>query len=1110
MAVACQGEHSQKAQGENALSSKRPVPVSSLALAPQHPQDRLKALQQALGNQGVLGRLQAKLAINEPGDAYEQEADRAAEAVMSQPNANSTGILSVTGAGASARVQRKCAACEEEEEKIQVQRKESPAASQPAVVPSIVGQVLNSTGQPLDAAARTFFEPRFGYDFGGVRVHADSRAGQSARAVNALAYTVGRDVVFDHGRYEPGQNEGRRLLAHELAHVVQQGRTRIEQAREVSEQESEHEAENAAHEILGGQSQESLSPNHLHLARKPSVAASRSSLPLNEKIKRIDSLLSYGLLDWAITDKEAIESFQILRDMTNEERVVVLPRIRIDRLIDNLPRRYQPELAILLVSGANRAAVFAQLWRLLSSFLFDWFVSADDAVAALRLLQALRADERDYAFDLLGADRRRRLWKKLPESERAFADQLWQEKNQRIMERQLKAFQPVIAGPSTEEPVEKKRREFADWVRPIGDRGSLSVLIRYYDWIEKHAQDPEYLIITPAALYDRMSKEVQSAHESAEAAMQAAKEKGLIAAEETKKQFEKWKQFDDFFHARLKALDEMNDTEASVQREILKRFTQWMDQNHNSPGFLKADPLRVYEQLGKGVVTLEVDRALMRAASAPQDEVARQKKFEEFMALAQRLRDYRNRFPYLIPVPSEHRDLLVEGDAMAVVFDLLSKELRDWALVHMLDGDYTTVSPISVLSALAAKHEDLLKQAQLIPLVFESIARTDLDWGVVAKSFVSTLAKVLVGVAIIGFVIGAEILTAGQVTWILLGLAAAMGAKAYHDRREEIQNTNADVPPSATVVHAAGDVIGLSQFIEGSTGLRLGTEQRLASEERSEELGEGSASIAALFLGSRSFKGGRSAGAAWKASAPLVGGKIAPAALLPGPAEHFPFGSGKEPLWVPESPNKIYRIMSMEEAAQALKSGKLPSGAKGTMGSKFLSLDSKYAMLFREKTLAEIAKVGEGVAKAEANLKVLESRLADVEAAGDQAAAAKLRANAAKLRSEIAQRVESNKAASEPVLKDWLQAPGQKVVVEIDLEPGSIEHMLNRAVEERLLNQYEGKDVFIWKFERGYGRNLAVPPWQVDKFNNLVKGIRLYAGRGLNIVGPAEIPKGVN
>ena len=89
-------------------------------------------------------------------------------------------------------------------------------------VPAIVHEVLRSPGRPLSAATRAVMEPRLGHDFGRVRVHVDDRADASARAVNALAYTVGHHVVFGAGQYVPGTAAGRRLLAHELTHVAQQ------------------------------------------------------------------------------------------------------------------------------------------------------------------------------------------------------------------------------------------------------------------------------------------------------------------------------------------------------------------------------------------------------------------------------------------------------------------------------------------------------------------------------------------------------------------------------------------------------------------------------------------------------------------------------------------------------------------------------------------------------------------------------------------------------------------------------------------------------------------------------------------------------------------------
>ena len=98
--------------------------------------------------------------------------------------------------------------------------------SDPATVPPIVHDVLRSPGEPLDAATRAFMEPRFGHDFSQVRVHADAEAEESALAVNALAYTIGRDVVFGARQYVPETFEGRRLIAHELTHVLQQSGNR--------------------------------------------------------------------------------------------------------------------------------------------------------------------------------------------------------------------------------------------------------------------------------------------------------------------------------------------------------------------------------------------------------------------------------------------------------------------------------------------------------------------------------------------------------------------------------------------------------------------------------------------------------------------------------------------------------------------------------------------------------------------------------------------------------------------------------------------------------------------------------------------------------------------
>ena len=94
-------------------------------------------------------------------------------------------------------------------------------AAESREVPPLVHEVLSAAGQPLDLETRSFMEPRFGHDFGHVRVHSGAAAGQSARGLNALAYTVGHQIVFGAGRFAPRTHEGRRLIAHELAHVAQ-------------------------------------------------------------------------------------------------------------------------------------------------------------------------------------------------------------------------------------------------------------------------------------------------------------------------------------------------------------------------------------------------------------------------------------------------------------------------------------------------------------------------------------------------------------------------------------------------------------------------------------------------------------------------------------------------------------------------------------------------------------------------------------------------------------------------------------------------------------------------------------------------------------------------
>lgn len=163
-------------------------------------------------------KVAGSLRIGEPGDAFEREADRVAEDVIAGRGPQ------WSPAQSGARLQRKCdcgGECDECKEKEKLRRKAA-SAEAPSHAPGIVHDVLRAPGRPLDRPTQQFFESRFQYDFGRVRVHTGAQAALSAAAVNAAAYTVGDNIVFAAGRYDPTSRAGQSLMAHELAHVVQQ------------------------------------------------------------------------------------------------------------------------------------------------------------------------------------------------------------------------------------------------------------------------------------------------------------------------------------------------------------------------------------------------------------------------------------------------------------------------------------------------------------------------------------------------------------------------------------------------------------------------------------------------------------------------------------------------------------------------------------------------------------------------------------------------------------------------------------------------------------------------------------------------------------------------
>lgn len=214
-------------------SATVPTSAARVTRTPAGNVAHLLHLQRTYGNASVTRLIQYKLVVSQPGDVFEQEADRVADAAMAV-GAPSTSAVQRAQTGEDGTIRRRCAACEAD-----VHRDAGPAADEEKdeqlVSRAAAGEAqhvegplesdirgLSGGGQPMAADVRTDMESRMGFDFGAVRVHDGSQASQMARSVNAHAFTVGNDVVFASGQFRPDTADGKRLLAHELTHVVQQ------------------------------------------------------------------------------------------------------------------------------------------------------------------------------------------------------------------------------------------------------------------------------------------------------------------------------------------------------------------------------------------------------------------------------------------------------------------------------------------------------------------------------------------------------------------------------------------------------------------------------------------------------------------------------------------------------------------------------------------------------------------------------------------------------------------------------------------------------------------------------------------------------------------------
>lgn len=183
--------------------------------------------------QNALPAIQAKLTIGQPNDKYEREADRVADEIMKMSEQDSMGFP--IRQAADAKMVRRTPVSpfsmaegrivEEDEDEVQAKVDNGVVANAESAISSVnIKAAISRSGTALPDSTRAIMENRFGYNFSQVRIHSDTLANKAAKSINARAFTKGADIAFAHGQYAPDSPMGRQLLAHELTHVVQQGK----------------------------------------------------------------------------------------------------------------------------------------------------------------------------------------------------------------------------------------------------------------------------------------------------------------------------------------------------------------------------------------------------------------------------------------------------------------------------------------------------------------------------------------------------------------------------------------------------------------------------------------------------------------------------------------------------------------------------------------------------------------------------------------------------------------------------------------------------------------------------------------------------------------------
>lgn len=717
--------------------------------------------------------------------------------------------------------QRRCAECEEELHRCHDGEPHETTPSGLARVESI----LRQPGRPLDPSTRAYFEPRFGVDFRAVRIHTSSEAAESARAVHSLAYTVGHDVVFNTGQYAPHRDAGKRLLAHELTHVMQQGGPDLTV---LALSDARRDAATSGFQVA-------------RTERPGEGAGISSKQPRQVKLR-------------LARPDESYQAQACSRQLLAQHRHAVgsqgFARLKVQ---SNQPERPSPavaEIGRVLRAGASRSA--KRIARTIGGEVqagdrFTVTVITADGDAVIGRFPITVSPAGQIALPALGFTGEvsgvrsdalpSRLATLLSNSIRfaVFVRIEWD----------------VLEGQDRRAEREEALAAFEGYIRVV--REPVDAILRYREWVSEHRESPELVTVTPAELWARSLRAPQPVRDPLD---------------------ERRSEYVRYMQTLVSRTETLRGEERRQHIEALSRFQSWFESHRDDARSLARNPGDVFGGFSVGVtierIEADVREEQRRRATAPlsdQEIAVRGRKFNEFLAVARQLFGFSARtYPYRIPIESEGRDILVTGDPAAqVALDLLGGQLITWAGQHLGSPDFLQANPRAVLAdLLRGPSGQILAEAQRAPLQAESIDRGEIVPERALAAFGTAVAEGLVVIAIVGLFVGAEIITAGQATWLLVGLAGAGGVTAYLGRREEIEGTGYDVPVSEMIVHSAGDVVGVSQIVEAYSGQRLGTQRRLTSVERTEAAGTGAAAVALTLEGSRAFRMGQARGQAWR------------------------------------------------------------------------------------------------------------------------------------------------------------------------------------------------------------------------------------------------------